>query len=147
MLSTLVQEHNARQAQNKVRQEKLRQEATNAASDLTNALVDHLNVGVAQAYLNQKRLDAEAKRLHSNATEFAKQTQNWISLVDSFNTSLKELGDIKSWSSAIENDLKTVSSVLEYTYKVNKQASVQQNPQQTPQNPSPPKNSSNTQEE
>ena len=140
MLSTLVQEHNARQAQNKTRQEKLRQEATSAASDLTNALVDHLNVGVAQAYLNQKKLDAEAKRLHSNATEFAKQTQHWISLVDSFNTSLKEIGDIKSWSSTIENDLKTVSSVLEYTYKVNKQASLQdkqQHQQQTDQQSQP----------
>ena len=94
--------------------------------ELTNALVDHLNVGVAQAYLNQKRLDAEAKRLHANATEFAKQTQNWISLVDSFNGSLKELGDVKSWASAIETDMKTVSSVLEYTYKVNKQATIQQ---------------------
>ena len=88
--------------------------------------MDHLNVGVAQAYLNQKRLDAEAKRLHANATEFAKQTQNWISLVDSFNGSLKELGDVKSWASAIETDMKTVSSVLEYTYKVNKQATIQQ---------------------
>ena len=96
--------------------------------ELTNALVDHLNVGVAQAYLNQKRLDAEAKRLHCNATEFAKQTQNWISLVDSFNGSLKELGDVKSWATAIETDMKTVSSVLEYTYKVNKQATIQQQP-------------------
>jgi len=126
MLSSLVQEHNARQAGNKARQERLRQEANKAAGELTNALVDHLNVGVAQAYLNQKRLDAEAKRLHANATEFAKQTQNWISLVDSFNGSLKELGDVKSWASAIETDMKTVSSVLEYTYKVNKQATIQQ---------------------
>lgn len=128
MLSSLVQEHNARQAGNKARQEKLRQEANKSAGELTNALVDHLNVGVAQAYLNQKRLDAEAKRLHCNATEFAKQTQNWISLVDSFNGSLKELGDVKSWATAIETDLKTVSSVLEYTYKVNKQATIQQQP-------------------
>ena len=125
MLSSLVQEHNARQVSQRQKQDKLRQEATKAASDLTNALVDHLNVGVAQAYLNQKRLDAEAKRLHANATEFARQTQNWISLVDSFNNSLKELGDIKSWASSIESDMKTVSSVLEYTYKVNKQASIQ----------------------
>ena len=125
MLSSLVQEHNARQASNRQNQEKKRQEATKAAADLTNALVDHLNVGVAQAYLNQKRLDAEAKRLHGNATEFARQTQNWISLVDSFNNSLKELGDIKAWASSIESDMKTVNSVIEYTYKVNKQASIQ----------------------
>lgn len=126
MLSSLVQEHNSRQAGRKARQERLRQEANKATEDLTTALVDHLNVGVAQAYLNQKRLDAEAKRLHCNATEFAKQTQNWITLVDSFNSSLKELGDVKAWATAIEGDMKTVSSVLEYTYKVNKQAAIQQ---------------------
>ena len=45
--------------------------------------------------------------------------------MDSFNTSLKELGDVKSWASAIEQDMKTVSSVLEYTYKVNKQGAIQ----------------------
>ena len=38
-------------------------------------ILDHLNVGVAQVYLNLKRLDAEAKRLHGNATEFARQIQ------------------------------------------------------------------------
>ena len=42
---------------------------------ITQALVDHLNVGVAQAYLNQKRLDSEAKLLHQSATNFSKQTQ------------------------------------------------------------------------
>ena len=36
-------------------------------------LLDHLNVGVVQAYLNEKRLDVEAKKLHGNATEFARQ--------------------------------------------------------------------------
>ena len=59
-----------------------------AANQLTEALVDHLNVGVAQAYLNQKRLDSEAKLLHQSATNFAKQTQ--VSFLVFLNTYLFE---------------------------------------------------------
>lgn len=44
---------------------------------------------VAQAYLNQKRLDAEAKQLHVGATNFGKQTQQWLQLIDGFSTALK----------------------------------------------------------
>lgn len=44
---------------------------------------------VAQAYLNQKRLDAEAKQLHVGATNFAKQTQQWMQLIDGFSSALK----------------------------------------------------------
>ena len=44
---------------------------------------------VAQAYLNQKRLDAEAKQLHLGATNFSKQTHQWLQLIDGFSTALK----------------------------------------------------------
>jgi len=119
MLSSVVKEHQGRQAARKEQQEVKRKEALTAASNLTTALVDHLNVGVAQAYLNQKRLDSEAKQLHLNATNFAKQTAAWLLLIDSFNSSLKELGDVESWARTIESDMRAVSSTLEYTYKVN----------------------------
>ncbi len=125
MLSNLYSEHLHRASVRRQVQESRRAEATAAATRLTSALVDHLNVGVAQAYLNQKRLDAEAKQLHSHANNFARQTQQWLGLVDQFNSSLKELGDVESWSRAIERDLKTISSALEYTYKVNKEANQQ----------------------
>ena len=48
MLSSLVKEHQARQSVRKEQQEVKRKEALTAANSLTTALVDHLNVGVAQ---------------------------------------------------------------------------------------------------
>ena len=53
MLSNLVKEHSARASARRQEQERRRKEATEASEALTHALVDHLNVGVAQAYLNQ----------------------------------------------------------------------------------------------
>ena len=44
---------------------------------------------VAQAYVNQKKLDMETKTLQTNATHFVKQTQSWLKLVEDFNQSLK----------------------------------------------------------
>jgi len=119
MLSSLVKEHQARQVVRKEQQEAKKKEALTAANSLTTALVDHLNVGVAQAYLNQKRLDSEAKQLHLNATNFSKQTAAWLQLIDSFNDSLKEVGDVESWAKTIETDMQAISSTLEYAYKVN----------------------------
>ncbi|GIX98605.1 biogenesis of lysosome-related organelles complex 1 subunit 1 [Caerostris extrusa] len=119
MLSSIVKEHQSKQS---VKREELgkkkRKSAVVAASTLTSALVDHLNVGVAQAYLNQKRLDYEAKQLHSNVTSFAKQTAQWLQLVENFSQVLKEIGDVENWAKSIENDMNTISSALEYAFKV-----------------------------
>lgn len=94
-----------------------RKEACSAAKELTQALVDHLNVGVAQAYLNQKRLDAEAKQLHVSATNFSKQTQHWVNLVETFSSALKEIGDVENWAKTIEGDVRTISLTLENVYR------------------------------
>ena len=121
MLSNLLREHHQRQSSRKVIQDRKRTEAIESSNQLAQSLVDHLNVGVAQAYLNQKRLDAEAKQLHTHAANFSKQTHLWLNLVDQFNQNLKTLGDVESWSRAIEADMKVISSALEYTYKVNRE--------------------------
>uniref|UniRef100_A0A8C6N5S5 Biogenesis of lysosome-related organelles complex 1 subunit 1 n=1 Tax=Mus spicilegus TaxID=10103 RepID=A0A8C6N5S5_MUSSI len=84
MLSRLLKEHQAKQNERKELQEK-RREAIAAATCLTEALVDHLNVGVAQAYMNQRKLDHEVKTLQVQAAQFAKQTGQWIGMVENFN--------------------------------------------------------------
>ncbi|KAL5006755.1 hypothetical protein ScPMuIL_015561 [Solemya velum] len=117
MLSNLVKQHQQKQQTRKERQERRKKEAIAAATALTHALVDHLNTGVAQAYVNQKKLDTETKILQVNAAHFARQTMQWLKLVEDFNTSLKEIGDVENWARSIETDMRTISSALEYAYR------------------------------
>lgn len=72
---------------------------------------------VAQAYLNQKKLDSEAKQLQVSATNFAKQSQQWLHLIESFSSALKEIGDVENWARSIETDMKIISTALENSYK------------------------------
>ncbi|XP_070212253.1 biogenesis of lysosome-related organelles complex 1 subunit 1-like isoform X1 [Littorina saxatilis] len=89
MLSSLVKQHQTRQQARKELQEKRKRDAIVAATALSHVLVDHLNAGVAQAYVNQKKLDTETRILHTNAAQFSKQTLQWLKLIDDFNTALK----------------------------------------------------------
>jgi len=117
MLSTMLRDHQAKHQANKEIQERKKREAGAAAALLAHALVDHLNTGVAQAYVNQKKLDTETKILQSNVTQFARQTTQWLRLIEDFNQSLKEIGDLENWSRSIETDMKTISNALEHAYK------------------------------
>ncbi|KAK7601238.1 hypothetical protein V9T40_008679 [Parthenolecanium corni] len=116
MLSRLMKEHHAKQAERKEKQEVKRKDAIAAANDLTQALVEHLNLGVAQAYLNQKKIEEEVKQLHQNMAQFSKQTQQWVQLIGNFNGSLKQIGDLENWSRIMESDMKFISETLEHTY-------------------------------
>uniref|UniRef100_A0A2K5QXW7 Biogenesis of lysosome-related organelles complex 1 subunit 1 n=1 Tax=Cebus imitator TaxID=2715852 RepID=A0A2K5QXW7_CEBIM len=98
MLSHLLKEHQAKQNERKELQEKRKQEAITAATCLTEALVDHLNVCVAQAYMNQRKLDHEVKTLQVQTAQFAKQTGQWIGMVENFNHAPKEIGDVENWA-------------------------------------------------
>ncbi|XP_034111182.1 biogenesis of lysosome-related organelles complex 1 subunit 1 [Drosophila nasuta] len=122
MLTSMVKEHHAKQSKRKQEQEVRRKEAIESSNELTQSLVDHLNVGVAQAYLNQKRLDAEAKQLHVGATNFAKQTHQWLQLIDNFSSALKELGDVENWARSIEGDMQVIQQSLELAYKASRAA-------------------------
>ncbi|XP_061745642.1 biogenesis of lysosome-related organelles complex 1 subunit 1 [Nerophis ophidion] len=117
MLSRLLKEHQAKQNERKEQQERRRREAISAATCLTEALVDHLNVGVAQAYVNQRKLDHEVKTLQVQAGQFSKQTAQWISMVEGFNQALKEIGDVENWARSIEMDMRTIATALEYVHK------------------------------
>ncbi|XP_040578668.1 biogenesis of lysosome-related organelles complex 1 subunit 1 [Lepeophtheirus salmonis] len=122
MLSSMVKEHQTNKSKRKETEEILRKEASEAGGALTESLTDHLNVGVAQAYINQKRIDSQAKELHAHAEEFAKRSKEWINIIQGFQSSLKDLGDVLSWAQTIQSDMNILSSSLEYVYKVNRES-------------------------
>jgi len=122
MLSTILKEHQTTQQRRREVEETRRIEAVAATNKLSHALVDHLNSGVAQAYINQKKIDSEAKQLQTNAAQFSKQTTAWLTLLDNFNEALKEIGDVENWARSIEGDMRTISSALEYAYKDTQQS-------------------------
>ncbi|XP_039652442.1 biogenesis of lysosome-related organelles complex 1 subunit 1, partial [Perca fluviatilis] len=72
---------------------------------------------VAQAYVNQRKLDHEVKTLQVQASQFSKQTAQWISMVEGFNQALKEIGDVENWARSIEMDMRTIATALEYVHK------------------------------
>lgn len=79
--------------------------------------MDTLNTGVEQAYVNQRKLETEAKQLQAHAVRFSKQTVQWLQMLEAFNKALKELGDVENWSRVIEADMTAIASALEYAYK------------------------------
>ncbi len=38
-------------------------------------------------------------------------------MIENFNQSLKELGDVENWAKTIETDMVSIASALEYAYK------------------------------
>jgi len=112
MLAKMVKEHATKQQLRKEMQEKRKNEAIVAAQTLSNTLVEHLNLRVSHAYQNQKRLDIECKKLENNGANLARQAEQWVQLVGSFNQTLKEIGDVESWSRAIERDVTDVLKAL-----------------------------------
>ncbi|KAI8516176.1 biogenesis of lysosome-related organelles complex 1 subunit 1-like [Branchiostoma floridae x Branchiostoma belcheri] len=117
MLSAMLKEHQARQQQHRELQEKRRKDTIAAATAVTQALGENLNSGVSQAYVNQKKLDAEAKQLQTQAATYAKKTLQWLAVVEGFNQALKEIGDVENWARSIESDMRIISTALEYVYK------------------------------
>ncbi|KAG2206535.1 hypothetical protein INT47_008552 [Mucor saturninus] len=118
-LSQLLKNHNQQQAEIKKQNEQLKKSAVQATNELTDSLTEYVNEGVTEIFSKQKELEQLSRKLANQTTRYANQTQQWLTLVDSFNMSLKELGDVRNWAEIMEHDMKTVMATLEFVHQGN----------------------------
>lgn len=109
----MLKEHKRMQNEQQQQTEKKRQAAVKAVNSFNQKFMEKSNSGVAVAYQNQCRVNKDMKSLQVEATRFIKLSHSWTSELDKFQTALKELGDVQSWSSSIEQDLEQILNGLE----------------------------------
>ncbi|EPB85709.1 hypothetical protein HMPREF1544_07535, partial [Mucor circinelloides 1006PhL] len=118
-LSQLLKSHNQKQSEAKKQNEQLKKTAIQTTNELTDSITEYVNDRVTEIFSRQKELEQQSRRLANQTTKYANQTQQWLTLVDDFNMSLKELGDVRNWAEIMEHDMKTIMATLEFVHQGN----------------------------
>lgn len=117
MMSQTMKRFQTKQSVQRDLQELRKKEIQQLCAQLNVLLVDTMNNRVEGAYINQKRLQSHTRQFQHNVTNLQKQSDQWLKLMDSFNHSLKEIGDVTNWAKSLESEMTKISHTLAYAYK------------------------------
>jgi len=116
-LAQLLKNHTQKQANTKRQNEQLRRDAAIAVNQLTDTLTETLNERISEVFTRQKEIELEARRLSAQTARYAKQTKQWLNMIEGFNTALKEIGDVQNWAAIVETDMREVMATLEFVHR------------------------------
>ncbi|GMP48942.1 hypothetical protein CsSME_00016114 [Camellia sinensis var. sinensis] len=92
--------------------EKAKKDAIRSAIRASDLLVETVNGGVQESFVNEKRIELEIRSLAATIMRFAKQTDQWLSVSRSINTAIKEIGDFENWMKTMEFDCKSINAAI-----------------------------------
>ncbi|KAE8729072.1 Bioproteinsis of lysosome-related organelles complex 1 subunit 1 [Hibiscus syriacus] len=92
--------------------EKAKKEAIRKAGRVSDLLVEAVNGGVQESFVNEKRIEAEIRVLASTIARFMKQTDQWLAASHSINTAVKEIGDFENWMKSMDFDCKSINAAI-----------------------------------
>ncbi|KXS09246.1 hypothetical protein M427DRAFT_64408 [Gonapodya prolifera JEL478] len=113
MLAQILKDRQAKLNQEKTRIENLRRDAQSSLEHLTEILNECLNTRVGMIFRNEREIEAEEKVLSANIDAIHLQVKQWSELLTTFDTALKELGDISNWASVMERELLQTVTTME----------------------------------
>jgi biogenesis of lysosome-related organelles complex 1 subunit 1 len=69
--------------------ERRKEAALESVGVTTSVLLDSVNSGVAEVFVNQEELEREAKQLQAQSKRLASSANQWLAMVNELSTALK----------------------------------------------------------
>ncbi|CAH1429112.1 unnamed protein product [Lactuca virosa] len=111
-LLRLVNDHQNSAIRLREHTEKSKKEAIKSASRVSDLLVEAVNGGVEECFVNEKRIEVEIRALKTTIKRFAKQTDQWLASTHAINNAIKEIGDFENWMKTMELDCKSIAAAI-----------------------------------
>lgn len=116
-LIQMMNDYSHSNAQLRDQLEKVKKDALATATRVSDLLVDSVNSGVQESFINEKRIELETRVLSATVQRYIKQTNQWLAVVHGLDSALKEIGDFENWMKIMEYDCESISLALHYIYK------------------------------
>eukprot|EP00252_Welwitschia_mirabilis_P009965 TRINITY_DN2294_c0_g1_i1.p1 TRINITY_DN2294_c0_g1~~TRINITY_DN2294_c0_g1_i1.p1 ORF type:complete len:128 (+),score=37.90 TRINITY_DN2294_c0_g1_i1:200-583(+) len=119
-LVEMINDHSQENAQLRQHIENVKKDAIAAATHASALLVDVINAGVQESFVNEKRIELETRALAATVQHYTKQMNKWLTAVRTLDTAIKEIGDFENWMKIMEHDCENICLAL---HKVEKHES------------------------
>ncbi|KAL7142055.1 hypothetical protein ABFS83_08G096800 [Erythranthe nasuta] len=111
-LLQMITNHNHASAKLREHTDKSKKEAIQSAARVSDQMVNAVNGGVQDIFINEKRIEMEIRALTSTIMRFSKQTDQWLAASHAINNAVKEIGDFENWMKTMELDCKSISAAI-----------------------------------
>ncbi|XP_068644591.1 biogenesis of lysosome-related organelles complex 1 subunit 1-like [Aristolochia californica] len=111
-LLQILDQHNHTSLQIRDQTEKAKREAIRSAVHVSELLVDTVNGGAEEIFVNEKLIEFEIRALVSTIMRYTKQTNQWLAATRALNTALKEIGDFENWMKTMDYDCKSITAAV-----------------------------------
>ncbi|PIN13455.1 General control of amino-acid synthesis 5-like 1 [Handroanthus impetiginosus] len=111
-LLQMISDHNQGSVQLREHTEKAKKEAIQKAMHVSELLVNLVNGGIQEVFINEKRIEMEIRALAATIMRFSKQTDQWLAASHAVNNAVKEIGDFENWMKTMELDCKSITAAI-----------------------------------
>ncbi|KAL6640569.1 hypothetical protein ACP70R_021692 [Stipagrostis hirtigluma subsp. patula] len=111
-LLQIVHQHHHQALRQRQHTERAKKDALRSAVRVADLLVDTVDGGVQELFVNEKRIELEARALLGTIARYRKQTDQWLAATSAVNSVLKEIGDIENWMKIMDFDCKSINAAI-----------------------------------